>query len=177
MRRDMIVLRLLVSTPACERSFSSRVTSPCKARAFCAVRRTSFVSASAAFSLPRHLSSCVFREPARHRASSSDRRSSSQRASAASARVRSRSCRERKSRDWHAGGGASGGGQASATPSADAKPAPISSSRTDMRPTVAHGLTRYQQNQPSPLRSPGRRTVTRTMSSSCRWLGPRLRQA
>ena len=57
MRRDMIVLRLFDATPASERSFSSRVTSACKARAFFAVRRTAFVSSSAVFSLPRHLSS------------------------------------------------------------------------------------------------------------------------
>ena len=65
MRSDMIVLRLLDSTPAWERSFSSRVTSACKEGAFFAVRRTSFVSSSAAFSLAWHLLSCHFSEPAR----------------------------------------------------------------------------------------------------------------
>ncbi len=50
----VIGLRLAGSMPASESSFSSRVTSTCNARAFFAVRRTSFVSSRAAPSLPRN---------------------------------------------------------------------------------------------------------------------------
>ena len=79
--------------PASESSFSRRVTSACRESAFFAVRRTSFVSSTAAFSLLRQRSSCHFSEPARERESTSAQRSSSARASAASARERSRSAR------------------------------------------------------------------------------------
>ena len=61
--------RLVGSTLASESRFSRRVTSACRERAFFAVRRTSFVSSTAAFSLLRHRSSCHFSEPARPRAS------------------------------------------------------------------------------------------------------------
>ena len=93
MRSEMIVLRLLDSTPACESSFSSRPTSAWKNSASFAARRTSFTSSAAALSLSRLLSRFHFSEPARERASRSARRSSSQRASAASARARSISAR------------------------------------------------------------------------------------
>ena len=81
-------LRLAGSILASESSFSRRVTSAGRESASFAVRRTSCVSSTAAFSLLRLLSSCHFREPARARESTSAQRNSSQRASAASARAR-----------------------------------------------------------------------------------------
>ena len=60
-------LCLVGSMLASERSFSRRVTSACKESASFAVRRTSCVSSTAAFSLLRLLSSCHFREPVRAR--------------------------------------------------------------------------------------------------------------
>ena len=57
-------LCLAGSILASERSFSRRVTSACRESASFAVRRTSCVSSTAAFSLLRLLSSCHFREPA-----------------------------------------------------------------------------------------------------------------
>ena len=143
LRRDMIVLRLLDSTPASERSFSRRVTSACKARAFFAVRRTSLISSAAAFSLFRLASSCDFSEPAREREANSARRSSSQRASAAAARARSCSYRGCQSRRACAGA-ASAGDQVPSPPSTSVRAAP-ESSRIAMRSTVAHGRNRYQR--------------------------------
>ena len=125
----------LDSAPAWERSFSNRVTSSCKARAFFAVRRTCFVSSSAAFSLPRHLSSCRFSGPARERASTSAWRSSSQRASAASVRARSRSYSDRRS-PCQPRREAAAGNQLSPSAGLSSEPAPPS--RTSMPSTIAH---------------------------------------
>ena len=143
-------LCLAGSMLASERSFSRRVTSACKESASFAVRRTSCVSSTAAFSLLRLLSSCHFREPARARDSTSAQRSSSQRASAASARARSRSARacsrshsERQSRGAHAGA-ASGDDQIPSSPSTSVRPDPKSSPRTAMRSTIARGVPCYQ---------------------------------
>ena len=131
--------RLVGSTLASESRFSRRVTSACRERAFFAVRRTSFVSSTAAFSLLRHRSSCHFSEPARPRASTSAQRSSSARASAASAREHSRSARacacsyrDRQSRASRPGAGPEGD-QIASFPSVSARSAPKSSSRLAMR--------------------------------------------
>ena len=140
---DEILLRLLDSTPASDRSFSSRATSACRESASFAVRRTSFVSSAASLSLRRHVSNCHFSELARARESISARRSSSQRASAPSARARSRSYSDRKSRGAHVGA-VSGDEQISSSPSTSARSAPKSSSRISMRSTIAHGRSRYQ---------------------------------
>ena len=135
----VIGLRLVGSTLASESRFSRRVTSACRERAFFAVRRTSFVSSTAAFSLLRQRSSCHFSEPARPRASTSAQRSSSARASAASAREHSRSTRacacsyrDRQSRASRAGAGPEGD-QIASFPSVSAKSAPKSSLRLAMR--------------------------------------------
>ena len=134
-----IGLPLAGSMLASESSFSRRVTSACRERAFFAVRRTSFVSSTAAFSLLRHRSSCHFSEPARPRASTSAQRSSSARASAASAREHSRSARacacsyrDRQSRASRPGAGPEGD-QIASFPSVSARSAPKSSSRLAMR--------------------------------------------
>ena len=131
---------------------SNRVTSAFDDCAAFTARRSSFTSTRDASSLPRQLSSCHLKEPARERASTSDRRSSSQRASAASARARSRSARaccrsysERQSRGCCSSTDA-GNDQPASLPSACLSAAPISSSRTAMRSTIAHGKTRYQPN-------------------------------
>ena len=136
-------LCLAGSMLASERSFSRRVTSACKESASFAVRRTSCVSSTAAFSLLRLLSSCHFREPVRARDSTSAQRSSSQRASAASARACSRSHSERQSRGAHAGA-ASGDDQIPSSLSTSVRPDPKSSSRTTMRSTIARGVPCYQ---------------------------------
>ena len=143
-------LCLAGSMLASERSFSRRVTSACRESASFAVRRTSCVSSTAAFSLLRLLSSCHFREPARARDSTSAQRNSSQRASAASARARSRSARacsrsysERQSRGELAGA-ASGDDQIPSSPSTSVRPDSKSSSRTAMRSTIARGVPCYQ---------------------------------
>ena len=150
MRSDMIVLRLLDSTPASESSFSSRPTSAWKNSASFAARRTSFTSSTAALSLSRLLSSAHFNEPARERASRSARRSSSQRASAASARARSisaRACacshRDCQSRGSDAGA-ARGGDQNPPSASVSVGVAPKSSSRIAMRTTISNRRRRYQ---------------------------------
>ena len=137
MRSDMIVLRLLDSTPACKRSVSSRATSAWKKSASFAARRTSFVSSEAAFSLFRQVSSCHFSEPARERESTSARRSSSARACAASARACAASARARSFcarvcacsyRDRQSGcshaDAAMGGDQIPSSPSASVRAAP-----------------------------------------------------
>ena len=93
MRSDTIVVRLLDSTPACERSVSSRATSAWKKSASFDARRTSFVCSAPAFSLCRQVSSWHFSEPARERESTSARRSCSARACAVSARARPFSAR------------------------------------------------------------------------------------
>ena len=139
MRRDTIVLRLPGSTPASERSVSSRATSARKESTFLAVRRTSRVSSTAAFSLFRLASSCHVSEPARQRDPISARRSSSQRASAASARSYS-------DRTLHAAhpGAASQGGRIPSSPAASVSAAPKSASRNAIRPTISHGWKRHQ---------------------------------
>ena len=68
MRSDIIVLRLLASTPAAARSFSSRVTSACNPRAFLPVRRSAFASSPAALSFfPRSVELPLQRARARTR--------------------------------------------------------------------------------------------------------------
>ena len=136
MRSDMIVPRLLESTPACERSFSSRATSAWKNSAFFAARRTPFTSSTAALSLSRLLSSCHFSEPARERAAVSARRSSSARACACS-------YRDCQSRDPRAGA-AIGGDQCPSSASTGVRAAPKSSSRIAMCETIANRGRRYQ---------------------------------
>ena len=140
-------LRLAGSILASESNFSRRVTSAGRESASFAVRRTSCVSATAAFSLLRLLSSCHFREPARARDSTSAQRNASQRASAASARARSRSARacsrsysERQSRGAHAGA-ASGDDQIPSPLSTSVRSVPKSSSRTAIRSTIARGVS------------------------------------
>ncbi len=132
-------LRLADSMLASESSFSRRVTSACRERAFFAARRTSFASSTAAFSLLRQRSSCHFSEPARPRASASAQRSSSARASAVSAREHSRSARacacsyrDRQSRASRAGANAEDDKIPSST-SISVRFAPKSSSRLAMR--------------------------------------------
>ena len=143
MRRDTIVLRLPGSTPASERSVSSRPTSACKESAFLAVRRTSRVSSTAAFSLFRLASSRHVSEPARQRDPIFARRSSSQRASAAAARARSRSYSDRTLRGAHPGA-ASQGDRIPSSPSASVSAAPKSASRIAIRPTISQGRNRHQ---------------------------------
>ena len=135
--------------PASERSFSRRTTSACREGTSLAERRASFVFSSATLNLSRQALNRDFHEPASQRKLSSDCRTSSSRACAASARDRSRSARAcacsysgRQSR-----------GGCTATPAGDEWPPPTStgvrsvlkpSSRTTMRPTIAHGKTCYQ---------------------------------
>ena len=93
LRRDIIVPRLLGSTPACQSSLLRRATSACRDSAFCAAWRACFASSAAASSLRRDASKRDFHEPASLRADTSAHRNFSARPSAASARARSRSAR------------------------------------------------------------------------------------
>ena len=108
---------------------SNRVTSAFDDCAAFTARRNFFTSTRDASSLPRQLSSCHLKEPARAR----------------SARACCRSYSERQSRGYCSSTDA-GDDQPASLPSAYVSATPISSSRTAMRSTIAHGKKRYQPN-------------------------------
>ena len=132
MRRDVIVLRALDSTPASRSSWCRRATSPCRDRAF-------FACSTAAFSLRRDASKRDFHEPASQRAATSAHRNSCARASAVSARARSRSYSNRQSRRWRIG---TSSGQVHA-PAVRVRA--VSESCVAMDLTIAHDGSRYQR--------------------------------
>ena len=143
LRSASIVLLLLDSMPASQRSVSRRATSACKEGTSLAARRACFVSSTDSLNLRRQALNRDFHEPASLREATSAQRSSSARASAASARSRSRSYSDRKSRGVRSGTDTVHD-RTPPLPSTSVRSVPKSSSRTAMRSTIAHGKGRYQ---------------------------------